>query len=134
MSFVLSSDRILYLLFMSKVTIQMSKACEEFQLVLSFVLFLTLKLFFFNLWKIQVSKNLGGGAAAPPPLPSPHPGLYGSVNNTYISEKNFQNVHDLHDKLGCKKCFGYCNNKVNAINSFNIDNHKIQNSKLIKRQ
>ena len=132
MSSVLSSDRILYLLFMSKVTIQMSKTCQEFQLVLSFVLFLTLKLFFFNSWKIQVSKNLGGLQHHLPSLAPP--GLYGSVNDTYISEKNFQNVHDLHDKLGCKKCFGYCNNKVNAINSFNIDNHKIQNSKLIKRQ
>ena len=133
MSSVLSSDRILYLLFMSKVTIQMSKTCEEFQLVLSFVLFLTLKLFFFQFMK-NTSQQKSGGTAAPPPLPSPPPGLYGSDNDTYISEKNFQNVHDLHDKLGCKKCFGYCNNKVNAINSFNIDNHKIQNSKLIKRQ
>ena len=58
--------------------IEMSKTCEEFQLVLNFVLFFNLKLFFFNSWKIQVSKNLGGGGCSP----SAPPDFYGP-DNTY---------------------------------------------------
>ena len=58
--------------------IEMSKTREEFQLVLNFVQFFNLKLFFFNSWKIQVSKNLGGGGLQPL---SP-PDFYGP-DNTY---------------------------------------------------
>ena len=51
------------------------------------------------------------------------------IKDTQMSEKKYQNIHNLQDKTGCKKiCFGYCNYKVNASKSFNIDNHKIHKS------
>ena len=57
------------------------------------------------------------------------------IKDTKVSEKKYQKVHNLQDKPCCKNIyFGYCNYKVNASKSFNIDNHKIQKSKLIKSQ
>ena len=44
------------------------------------------------------------------------------VKGANISEKKYQNIHNLQDKIGCKI---YCNYKVNASKYFNIDNHKI---------
>ena len=51
------------------------------------------------------------------------------IKDTKISEKKYQNIHNLQDRTGRKKIFfGYCNYKVNASKFFNIDNHKIHKS------
>ena len=47
------------------------------------------------------------------------------IKDAQISEKKYQNIHNLPDKTGCKN---YCNYKVNASKSFSTDNHKTHQS------
>ena len=47
------------------------------------------------------------------------------IKDAQISEKKYQNIHNLLDKTGCKN---YCNYKVKASKSFNIDNRKTHQS------
>ena len=54
--------------------LEISVTFEEFQLVFNFMLFFHFNTIFFNSWKMQGSKNLGGAAA-----PSSPPGLYDPV-------------------------------------------------------
>ena len=49
--------------------LEISVTFEEFQLVFNFMLFFHFNTIFFNSWKIQSSKNLGGCSPSQPPQP-----------------------------------------------------------------